>query len=65
MSASEYGGAPFLGIAKPVFKAHGNSDAAAIKNAIRLAREYILENTGSHIEERIKNSLETLGEADA
>ena len=32
--ASEYGGAPLLGIAKPVIKAHGSSDANAIKNAI-------------------------------
>ena len=37
--ASEYGGAPFLGISKPVFKAHGGSDARAIKNALRQARE--------------------------
>lgn len=34
---SEYGGAPILGIAQPVFKAHGSSDALAIKNAIRQA----------------------------
>lgn len=35
--ASEYGGAPILGIAQPVIKAHGSSDAQAIKNAIRQA----------------------------
>ncbi len=40
MSTSEYGGAPLLGIAKPVIKAHGNSNAAAIKNAIRVAAEF-------------------------
>ena len=38
--AKEYGGAPFLGIAKPIIKAHGNSDARAIKNAIRQAIAY-------------------------
>lgn len=38
--ATEYGGAPFLGLAKPVIKAHGNSDANAIKNAIRQAVNY-------------------------
>jgi len=32
---SEYGGAPILGISAPVIKAHGSSDAKAIKNAIR------------------------------
>lgn len=42
--ASEYGGAPLLGISKPVIKAHGNSDAVAIKNAVRQARNFI--NTG-------------------
>lgn len=34
---SEYGGAPLLGLAKTVIKAHGSSDAKAIKNAIRQA----------------------------
>lgn len=38
--ASEHGGAPFLGVAKPVIKAHGSSDAKAIKNAVRQAIEY-------------------------
>ena len=32
--ASTYGGAPLLGISKPVIKAHGSSDARALKNAI-------------------------------
>lgn len=32
--ASEYGGAPLLGISRPVIKAHGSSDAKAIKNAV-------------------------------
>lgn len=38
MDASEVGGAPLLGVAKPVIKAHGSSDAVAIKNAIRQAK---------------------------
>ena len=38
--ASEYGGAPLLGISKPVIKAHGSSDANAIKNAVRQAVNY-------------------------
>lgn len=36
----EYGGAPMLGIAKPVMKAHGNSDARAIKSALVAAENY-------------------------
>lgn len=34
---TEYGGAPFLGIRKPVIKAHGSSNGKAVKNAIRQA----------------------------
>ncbi len=34
---TEYGGAPILGIAKPVIKAHGSSNAKAFKSAIRQA----------------------------
>ena len=37
---SEYGGSPFLGISKPVVKAHGSSDARAFANAIRAAVTY-------------------------
>lgn len=40
MDTSEYGGAPLLGIAKPVIKTHGNSKAPAVKNAIRVAAEF-------------------------
>lgn len=39
--ASEHGGAPILGISKPVIKAHGSSDAKAIKNAVRQAIYFV------------------------
>ncbi len=39
--ASEHGGAPLLGLRKPVIKAHGSSDAAAICNAIRQAATFV------------------------
>ena len=48
--AKEYGGAPFLGIAKPVIKAHGNSDAKAVKNAIRQAIAYVKTDVIAEIE---------------
>ncbi len=48
--AKEYGGAPFLGIAKPVIKAHGNSDAKAVKNAIRQAIAYVQTDVIAQIE---------------
>ena len=38
--ATEYGGAPILGIQKPVIKAHGSSNAKAVKSAIRQAIAY-------------------------
>ena len=38
--SSELGGAPILGISKPVIKAHGSSKAKAFKNAIRQAIAY-------------------------
>lgn len=37
MDSTEVGGAPLLGVRKPVIKAHGNSDAKAMKNAVRQA----------------------------
>ena len=38
---SETGGAPLIGMSKPVIKAHGSSDATAIKNAIRQAVKFV------------------------
>jgi glycerol-3-phosphate acyltransferase PlsX len=38
--ANEVGGAPILGVSKPVIKAHGSSNAKAFKNAIRQAIDY-------------------------
>lgn len=42
--SSEYGGAPLLGLQKPVIKAHGSSDAKAICSAVRQAEQFV--NTG-------------------
>lgn len=51
-SAKEYGGAPFLGIAKPVIKAHGNADAETMKNAILKAKIYYETGIIDEIEKR-------------
>ncbi len=51
--ASEYGGAPLLGLKKPVIKAHGSSKANDIKSAIRQAIQYCESN----IIEKISNIL--------
>lgn len=55
---TEYGGAPFLGINGGLIKAHGSSDANAIKNAIRQGIKYLDQEVTSIIEEEIKE-LET------
>ncbi len=36
MDYNEYGGAPIMGVAKPVFKIHGSAKASTVKNALRL-----------------------------
>lgn len=51
----EYGGAPFLGLEKPVIKAHGNSDARAMKNAIKQAVAYVEGGVVAEIERRAKD----------
>ena len=51
MDYSEHGGAPLMGISKPVFKAHGSSNANAIFHAIRIMIDYINANVPQKIEE--------------
>ena len=51
---AEYGGAPLLGLRKPVIKAHGSSKAKAIKNAIRQAIEYAEGDVATKIAEEMK-----------
>ena len=53
MSSSEVGGTALVGISKPVIKAHGSSDAYAIKNAIRQARQYVSSGIIESIAENI------------
>lgn len=45
---NKYGGAPILGASKPVFKAHGDSKAITMRNAIKLSMDYV---NGKAIEE--------------
>ncbi len=49
MDYREVGGSPLLGSAKPVFKAHGSSDALAFRNAIRQAKEFVEKDVNSQI----------------
>ena len=47
--SSEHGGAPILGISKPVIKAHGSSDAKAVKNAVRQAIDFVKTGINNEI----------------
>lgn len=53
----EYGGAPLLGVDGTVIVGHGRSDALAIKNAIRMAKQAVEENTLDAIRDAISQSL--------
>ena len=56
MDYKEYGGAPLLGISKPVVKAHGSSDAKAFKNAIRQANIFAQSGMIQTIEAALNNN---------
>lgn len=51
---NEFGGAPIIGCAKPVFKAHGSANAKTFKNAIRLTKEYVENNVVEEITTALK-----------
>lgn len=53
MDYSEYGGAPLLGVKGGCIVCHGRSNAKAIKNAIRVAREFAINRIDQKIQERI------------
>ncbi len=53
LDAGEIGGTPFLGLSKPVIKAHGSSDARAIYNAVRQARDFAASGFIADIQENI------------
>ena len=55
MDPGEVGGTPFLGITKPVIKAHGASNARAISNAILRAKEYAQSGFIGEIEANIEH----------
>lgn len=57
MDYREYGGAPLLGIKKPVIKAHGSSDGIAIKNAIGQAKLVVENKIIDKIENEIKKDM--------
>ena len=53
MDVSEVGGTPFIGITKPVIKAHGSSDARAIRSAVKQAIAFVDAGVTEEIEKNI------------
>ncbi|MBR5730975.1 MAG: phosphate acyltransferase PlsX [Firmicutes bacterium] len=51
---SEYGGAPILGVSRPIIKMHGASGPKAVMNGILRAGEYARQNVVGIIAEQIK-----------
>ena len=48
------GGTQFLGIRKPVIKAHGSSDALAFRNALKQAADAAQEDFTSELEKALQ-----------
>ncbi len=59
LDPKEYGGAPFLGLAKPVVKAHGSSDAYAFRSAIKQVMIYCENKTIDKIAASMAKKTET------
>jgi glycerol-3-phosphate acyltransferase PlsX len=53
---AEYGGAPLFGVDGVVIIGHGRSNAKAIKNAIKVAKEEVERGFNDKILEAIKNA---------
>ena len=54
---TEYGGIPLLGAKKPVIITHGRANAKAIKNAIRVANEFLTHHFNERLLENLKRLL--------
>jgi glycerol-3-phosphate acyltransferase PlsX len=59
MDYREIGGTQFLGIKKPVIKAHGSSDRLAFRNAVRQAMEAAENDMTADLEQSLAAMKET------
>lgn len=58
---SEYGGAPLLGLRGVAIVGHGSSNANAIKNAVRVAKQFAESGINSRIEQELAFSKTAVG----
>ena len=63
--SAEIGGAPILGIAKPIIKAHGSSKAKAFKNAMRQALIFSETSVNADIEKALAEAKSAQSEDEA
>jgi glycerol-3-phosphate acyltransferase PlsX len=54
---SEYGGAPLLGVRGACIICHGRSNANAMKNAIRVAKDFSEGNVNHRIEDELRDKV--------
>ena len=54
---TEYGGIPLLGARKPVIITHGKANAKAIKNAVRVAGEFLSHNFNSKLVDNMRELI--------
>ena len=54
LDVSEVGGTAFIGITKPVIKAHGSSNARAIRSAVKQAIGFV----NAHVTEDIVENID-------
>jgi glycerol-3-phosphate acyltransferase PlsX len=62
LNTKQYGGAPLLGLTKPVFKAHGSSDREAIEHAITIAARFARGESSNQLERDIARAEEVLAQ---
>ena len=56
VDASEYGGAPLLGVNGTCIIGHGSSTPKAVKNAIRMAQRFLEERVTERIQEEVERN---------
>ncbi len=54
---TEYGGIPLLGAKKPVIITHGKANAKAIRNAIKVAGEFLKKDFNNKLVQNIKELI--------
>ncbi len=59
---SEYGGAPLLGVRGVCIICHGRSNANAVKNAIRVAKEFSVGQVNQRIEAELRGKAREAGD---